>query len=85
MMNPYKELANAIVEQAVDDYRRALRGMTCYGSYTSSEKMVEDCENFFRSDYFHLLTDTDPELLITKLQEEYKNECNSRAKHKKSN
>ena len=84
-MNPYRELANAIVAQAVDDYRKALRDQRCYGSYMSSKSMIADCEKFFRSDYFRQLTDIDPELLITQLQEEYENECKARAKHKKSN
>lgn len=84
-MNPYKELANAIVYQAVSDYRNSLRGKSCYGSYKTPKSMKADCEKFFRSDYFRQLTSINPEYLIHKLQEEYKNECNSRAKHKKPN
>lgn len=82
-MNPYQNLANAVVLQAVDDYRRALRDKPCYGHYGSSEEMIRDCEKFFNSNYFQLLTKCDGEYLIYKLKEEYKNESKSRAGNKR--
>ena len=58
-MNPYEELANAIVLQAVKDYR-----------LHDDEKELANIERFFRSDWFGVLTDINPEMLITKLRKE---------------
>jgi len=58
-MNPYEELANAIVLQAVKDYR-----------LHDNEKEIVSLERFFRSDWFGVLTSIDPEMLIAKLRKE---------------
>jgi len=58
-MNPYEELANAIVLQAVKDYR-----------LYDDEKELASIECFFRSDWFSVLTSINPEMLITKLRKE---------------
>ena len=75
-----EELANAIILQAVKDYRAALRGKGC--NHKSAKNTVKECEKFFRSEYFRILTKLDGEMLITKLQEEYRNERNSRTRNK---
>ena len=58
-MNPYEELANAIVLQAVKDYR-----------LNDDERELASIERFFRSDWFGVLTNINPEILITKLRKE---------------
>lgn len=58
-MNPYENLANAIVLQAVKDYR-----------LTDDEAELAEIESFFRSDWFGVLTDVDPEYLIRNLRKE---------------
>lgn len=58
-MTPYENLANAIVMQAVKDYRRSIREDEC-----------ESIERFFRSSWFSVLTSVDPEFLIRNLREE---------------
>ncbi|MBQ1422800.1 MAG: hypothetical protein IIY97_08545 [Firmicutes bacterium] len=58
-MNPYENLANAIVLQAVKDYR-----------LTDDEAELAEIERFFRSDWFGVLTDVDPEYLIRRLRKE---------------
>ena len=58
-MDPYQELANAIVLQAVKDYR-----------LHDNEQELARIERFFRSDWFSVLTNVDPETLITKLRKE---------------
>ena len=58
-MNPYEELANAIVLQAVKDFR-----------LHDDEKKLASIERFFRSDWFSVLTSINPEILITKLRKE---------------
>ncbi len=62
-VDPWEELANAIILQAVKDYRKALREI-------ASERTVTECEKFFRSQWFRVLTAIDGEMLIRKLREE---------------
>lgn len=58
-MNPYEELANAIVLQAVKDYR-----------LTDDEAELVEIERFFRSGWFGVLSKVDPEYLIRNLRKE---------------
>ena len=58
-MTPYEELANAIVLQAVKDYR-----------LHDDEQELASIERFFRSGWFNTLTSIDPEMLIAKLRRE---------------
>ena len=58
-MNPYEELANAIVLQAVKDYR-----------LNDDERELASIERFFRSGWFSTLTSINPEMLISKLRKE---------------
>ena len=58
-MNPYEELANAIVLQAVKDYRP-----------TDDEAELAEIERFFRSGWFGVLSKVDPEYLIRNLRME---------------
>lgn len=60
-MDPYQELANAIVLRAVEDYR-----------LSDDEQELEEIERFFRSDWFGVLTKLDPDLLIKRLRKEKK-------------
>ena len=59
MDTPYENLANAIVLQAVKDYR-----------LHDDEQELASIERFFRSGWFGVLTRIDPEMLIAKLREE---------------
>ncbi|MGN0254775.1 MAG: hypothetical protein ACI4W2_00815 [Eubacterium sp.] len=60
--DPYENLANAIILQAVSDYRMAKK---------SRNKRVEaEVLRFFRSKWFGVLTEVDPEYLIRRLDEE---------------
>lgn len=58
-MNPYEELANAIVLQAVKDYR-----------LNEDKRELASIERFFRSAWFSTLTSINPDLLISKLRKE---------------
>jgi hypothetical protein len=58
-MDPYENLANAIILQAVKDYR-----------LTDNESELKEIERFFHSDWFSVLTSLDPDLLIQKLRKE---------------
>jgi hypothetical protein len=59
MDTPYENLANAIVLQAVKDYR-----------LHDDEQELASIERFFRSGWFNTLTSIDPEMLIAKLKKE---------------
>ena len=69
-MNPYKELANAIIVQAVKDYREALRLLNMNPNDKSAQHDKRSIERFFRSEWFSILTDLNGELLMKKLKEE---------------
>ena len=62
-MNPYEDLANAIILQAVKDYR-----------LTDDERELQEIERFFRSGWFSVLTSLDGVVLMEKLQKE----CNEK-------
>ena len=59
MDTPYENLANAIILQAVKDYR-----------LHDDEKELASIERFFRSGWFNTLTSINPEMLISKLRKE---------------
>ena len=59
MVNPFEELAHAIILQAVRDYR-----------LHDDESKRDNIERFFRSRWFGILTNIDPEMLISKLRKE---------------
>lgn len=75
-MTPYELLAEHIVLQAVNDYRRALRGIGIRDRKPKS--VIIEVESFFRSEYYRILSNVDGELIICKLRKEYEDECNSR-------
>ena len=74
MADPYENLANAIILQAVKDWREAKGKLRRKPRNENAKLMVEDCEAFFLSDWFRTLTNVDGEVLLTKLQEEFKND-----------
>ena len=69
-MNPYENLANAIVLKAVRDYRDVIRKLSRKRKNTAAKDTYDECLRFFRSEWFGVLTELDPEKLIQKLNEE---------------
>ena len=69
-MTPEESLANAIVLQAVTDYRKALKALSLNGKNRDAKITKDECERFFRSSWYGMLTSVDGELLISKLQAE---------------
>ena len=63
-MDPYENLTNAIILQAVKDYR-----------LTDDEQELQEIERFFRSGWFGVLSKVDPEYLIRQLRKEKRNDC----------
>ena len=62
-IDPYQELANAIILQAVHEYRD-----------TMNEKDLAEIAEFFLSDWFAVLTNIDGSDLLTTLRREKSNE-----------
>ena len=69
-MDSYEKLANAIVLQAVKDYRTALKRVARHPKYRDGLATKNECEQFFRSSWFGVLTEINPEMLMKKLQME---------------
>lgn len=72
MTGPYENLANAVVLQAVKDWRLAKRKLKRKPRNEDAKLMVKDCEDFFLSEYFRAFTDLDGAALLRRLQEEFK-------------
>ena len=64
-MNPYQALANAIVELAIKDYKKALKRHYRFPNSENYSTEVKSLERFFRSGWYGMLTDLDGEYLIT--------------------
>ena len=69
-LDPYQELANAIVIMAAKDYRHALRIQRRNPDSHAARIKTDEIERFFRSDWYRLLTNVDGEMLIRRLREE---------------
>ena len=70
MNDVYERLSNAIVLQAVKDYRNALKRLKKHPQNEKALNTKREVERFFRSDWYASLTTVDPEMLILKLNEE---------------
>ncbi|MBQ6025961.1 MAG: hypothetical protein IJL20_10175 [Lachnospiraceae bacterium] len=83
--DPYERLANAIVLQAVSDYRTALKKIKAHPKNREAISEALEIENFFRSGWYSILTDVDGEYLIRRLQEEIRQSESIRGNKNKSN
>ena len=68
--NPYEKLANAIVLQAVSDYRAALKKVKKNPNNRDAINEALQIEKFFRSEWYQTLTSLDGEYLIERLRKE---------------
>ena len=68
--NPYEMLANAIIVQAAVDYRRARRVLKRDEDNDDALDTICEVEWFFRTEWFRMLTNADPDLILTRLREE---------------
>lgn len=69
-IDPYEKLANAIILQAVRDYRVANKKLHGRRKNAEAQDIKDRCLRFFRSDWFQALTSVDAEYLIRKLDQE---------------
>lgn len=82
--DPYERLANAIVLQAVSDYRTALKKIKAHPKNRQAIDEALEIEKFFRSGWYQMITSVDGEFLIRKLQEEVRQSESIRGNKKKS-
>ena len=83
--DPYERLANAVVLQAVSDYRVALKKIKAHPKNREAISEALEIEKFFRSGWYSQLTDVDGEYLIRRLQDEIRQSESFRGKKNKSN
>lgn len=66
----YENLADAIILQAVRDYRMARKSLKASPRNRTAMADKNEIERFFRSGWFSVLTSVDGEMLIRSLQME---------------
>ena len=82
--DPYERLANAIVLQAVSDYRVALKKIKAHPKNREAISEALEIEKCFRSGWYSILTDVDGEYLIRRLQDEIRQSESIRGNNNKS-
>lgn len=68
----YQLLANAIIEQAADDYFNLIAGFTKTVNEQDRKAQIDSLREFFLSDWYSLLTKVDGAYLMRKLNEKAK-------------
>ena len=66
----YEAIANAIILQAVKDYRMALKSLKANSRNRTAQADKAEIEQFFCSQWYSALTDVKGEMLIRSLQKE---------------
>ena len=68
----WEELANAIIIQAAEDWRSAMRHLQKHPSDAAAKRRMRETEEFFLSEFYMLLTTYDGRTLLRRLKEEFK-------------
>ena len=69
-MNCYERLANAIILKAVEDYRSYRKVLAREPDNVRVQAQFNQCEEFFLSDWFQVLSDVDGAFILKRLKEE---------------
>lgn len=69
-LDPYEALGNAVVLQAVKDYRDAVKKLSRGRINHAAEATKKECERFFQSSYFNVFTALDGKALLSQLERE---------------
>ena len=69
-LSPYEALGNAVVLQAIKDYREAVHKLSRGKKNTIAESTKQECERFFQSPYFNVFTQLDGKALLSQLEKE---------------
>lgn len=68
--DPYEELGNAVVLQAVKDYRDAKVTLKRNPRNDAAKFMKAECERFFTSQHFSIFSSIDGKSLLAQLEKE---------------
>ena len=71
----YKELANAIIVQAVREFRPAYKRLKRHPNDAKARDRVREITEFFSSDRFEILSDLDGPSLLNRIMREIDKEC----------
>ena len=66
----YQNLGNAIILRAVTDWRKATHWLQKCPESQSAQQVLKECEEFFLSNWFELLTNLDGDVLLKQLKRE---------------
>ena len=69
-VTPWTELANAVVPQAVREYRTLRKTLEKHPNRTRAIHQILELLDFFYGDWYSLLTEVEPGYLLRKLEEE---------------
>ena len=69
-MDGYHVLANAIIIRAVEDYRDAIKTLKKYPKDRKAMDTALEIEEFFRSEWYKVLTGVDAKKLLDRLRRE---------------
>ena len=69
-MDSYQALGNAVVLQAVKDYRDAVKKLSRGKTNHAAEQTKKECERFFQSSHFNVFTELEGNMILSKLEQE---------------
>ena len=78
MQRNFEDLANAIIIQAVKDYRRYLNMVSRNPNNEKAYMEIRRIERFFRSPWFSVLSEINGKKLITQIKEDFYNNDSKR-------
>ena len=70
MEYPSQNLANAIVEMAARDYKNSLIRLKRHPDDLRAAGHKRECERFFHSRWYSMLTSVDPEYIMERIRKE---------------
>ena len=70
MNRNWEDFAQAIIQQAVDDYRKSRRRVRQKPDQKEAQAMIREVEQFFRSNWFRQLSDVDGSTILYNLRRE---------------
>lgn len=70
MMTSYENLINAMIIQAVKDYRKAKKYLKKHPDSIELKRTLIEVEQFLLSDWFVTLTDVDGSVILQKIKSE---------------
>lgn len=77
-LDAYKNLANAVVMNAVDEYKKAYKAFIKEPDDKETLSEIRSLERFFHSQWFHFLTSIDGDKLLSYIRYNVRNKTDKR-------